>query len=324
MTSQIFVLIEHIQENVTDMTYMMLAAARSVADDVGGEVVGVLLGQDAQALLANAAADRVIYIEHPALEYFSPEAYQIALTELINQNPPRLFMLGETSIGADIAGGLSARTDIPLISMCRSIQASGDDLRYVSQICGGKILAEGSIPGPTCLVTMVPGEYKVEAGQSNAAPPLENFAPPEFDALRETHQSFIKPEVGDVDIAREPVLVAVGRGIQQEMNLEYAEDLAEQLDAVICASRPVVDQGWLDTSRLVGKSGKRVSPKIYLSIGISGAPEHAEGIGDVEMFIAINTDPQAPIFDLADYGAAADLFELVPALTEKLRAAKGG
>jgi electron transfer flavoprotein alpha subunit len=122
-----------------------------------------------------------------------------------------------------------------------------------------------------------------------------------------------------VDIATEPILVAVGRGIQQEANLELAEELASALGGVICGSRPVVDQGWLPTSLLVGKSGKSVKPKVFLAIGISGAPEHVEGMTGSEIIIAINTDSAAPIFDVAKYGANVDLFELVPTLTEKLQ-----
>jgi electron transfer flavoprotein alpha subunit len=318
-----YVLIEHLEGTVKDISYMMLAAAHELTSGADGEVVGILLGHDAKDLCQNLNADRVIYCDHPRLAHFTPDAYRVTLQALLGDTPPRVLIMGETSMGADVAGGLSADMGIPLISLCRSLQAQGDQLSFVSQICGGKILAEGEIPGPTALITMVPGQYKVEAGQSDTAPPVEEFPAPDLDALRIQHLDFIQPEVGDVDITREPVLIAVGRGIQQEMNLEYAQELAEALGAEICGSRPVIDQGWLETSRLVGKSGKHVSPKVYLSMGISGAPEHLEGIGDADMFIAINTDPQAPIFDAADYGAAADLFELVPALTEKVKQAKG-
>jgi electron transfer flavoprotein alpha subunit len=324
MTSQIYVLIEHLQGNINDISYMMLAAARELASESGGEVAAILLGHNGKEMSSNLNADRVIYCDHPTLDQFTSAAYDKTLRALIETNAPRVLIMGETSIGADVAGGLSAGMGLPLISLCRSIHAEGDNLTFVSQICGGKILAEGDIPGPTALITMVPGQYKVEDGQLDSTPSIEEFTAPDLEDLRISHTNFIEPEVGDVDITREPILIAVGRGIQQEMNLEYAEELAEQLNAAVCASRPVVDQGWLETSRLVGKSGKRVSPKIYLTMGISGAPEHAEGIGDADLILAINTDPQAPIFDLADYGAAADLFELVPALTEKIKQAKGG
>lgn len=323
MTNNIYVLIEHLQETVSDISYMMLAAGRELADGTGGEVVGILLGHNSKDLAANLAADRILYIDHAKLAEFTPDAYRKAIAALIEAEPPRALLMGETSIGADIAGGLSANLKIPLISLCHSFHSDGTKLSFVSQICGGKILAEGKIPGPTCLLTLVPGEFKVEDGQSETAPSVEDKPSPELEDLRISHKSYIEAELGDVDISREPVLIAVGRGIQQEMNLEYAQELAQEIGAVVCASRPVVDQGWLETSRLVGKSGKRVSPKIYLSMGVSGAPEHAEGIGDAELFLAINTDPQAPIFDIADYGAAADLFELVPALTEKIKLTRG-
>jgi electron transfer flavoprotein alpha subunit len=166
---------------------------------------------------------------------------------------------------------------------------------------------------------MVPGDFKVEEGKADQPPQIVPIDAPPLEELRVTLQQYIEPEVGDVDITTEPLLVAVGRGIQQEMNLELAEDLAKAINAELCASRPVVDQGWLPTSRMVGKSGKSVKPRVYLAIGISGAPEHVEGITGSEIIIAINTDPGAPIFDVAKYGANVDLFELLPTLTEKLQ-----
>jgi electron transfer flavoprotein alpha subunit len=126
-----------------------------------------------------------------------------------------------------------------------------------------------------------------------------------------------------VDITKESILVSVGRGIQQQNNLELAEALAAALDGTVSASRPVVDQGWLPTSRMVGKSGQQVKPRLYLALGISGAPEHIEGVPDFETMVAVNTDEQAPIFDFAQYGATVDVLELIPALTEKIKDVKG-
>ena len=137
-------------------------------------------------------------------------------------------------------------------------------------------------------------------------------------------KTYVEPAGGDVDIAREPLLVGVGRGIQRQDNLEVVQDLAEALGGVVCATRPVVDQNWLPTSRLVGKSGKSIKPQVYLALGISGAPEHCEAITASQTTIAINTDPAAPIFGLARYGATLDLLDLAPVLAEKVRAAKGG
>lgn len=319
MDSDIFVIIEHLQGQVSEISYIMLAAGRQLTNQAGGNLVAVLLGNDAQGLAADLAADKVLYMDDPALAEFTPDAYQMALAELIKAETPRAVLLGDTSVGAEVAGVLSARLELPLVSRCSSLHAKDGSPKFVSQICGGKIMAEGELPGPTALVTMVPGEFKAEEGKSDQAAEVIVVDAPALEGLRVRLKQYIEPEIGDVDIATESLLVAVGRGIQQESNLELAEELASALGGVICGSRPVVDQGWLPTSLLVGKSGKSVKPKVFIAIGISGAPEHVEGITGSEIIVAINTDPAAPIFDVAKYGANVDLFELVPTLTEKLQ-----
>jgi electron transfer flavoprotein alpha subunit len=324
MDSNIYVLVEHLQSQVSEISYMMLAAGRALATGLGGDLVAILLGHEAQNLAADLAADRVLYMDHPALAEFNPEAYQLALAELINAETPRAVLMGDTSVGAEVAGVLSARLGLPLVSRCSTVHVKEGTPKFISQICGGKIMAEGDLPSPTALVTMVPGDFKAEEGKSAQPADLTPVSAPSLEELRITLKQYIEPEVGDVDISIESILVAVGRGIQQEANLELAEELASALGGVICGSRPVVDQGWLATSLLVGKSGKRVKPRVYLALGISGAPEHVEGMTGSETIIAINTDPAAPIFDVAKYGANVDLFELVPVLTQQLQQAKEG
>jgi electron transfer flavoprotein alpha subunit len=208
------------------------------------------------------------------------------------------------------------------VSYCRSVRAEDGALKFVSQICGGKIMAEGDLPGPTALVTMIPGGFKPEQGRSAQPPKVTPVAASALEGLRVTLKQYVEPEAGDVDISKEPILVAVGRGIQNQDNVQLAEELAEALGGAVCASRPVVDQGWLPTTRQVGKSGKKVKPKLYLAMGISGAPEHVEGMADSEVIIAVNTDPTAPIFSVARYGAAVDMLDLLPALTEKVQQVK--
>jgi electron transfer flavoprotein alpha subunit len=321
MSQDIYVVVEHLRGQVADISYVMLAAARELSKGIGGNVVAVLLGHKAEGLAGSLAADQVIYLDHPALADFTSDAYQKALAGLIGKKQPRAVLFGSTSIGSDIAGGLSIQLGLPLASSCRSFTADG---KFVSQICGGKIMAEGDLPSPTALVTMVPGGYKPEAGQSAQAPALTRLEVAGLDALRVSLARYIEPEAGDVDISKEPLLIAVGRGIQNQDNIQLAEDLAQAMGGVVCGSRPVIDQGWLATSRLVGKSGKHVKPKVYLAMGISGAPEHAEAITDSDTIIAINTDPKAPIFDIAKYGTETDLFDLIDVLIEKVKEAKGG
>jgi electron transfer flavoprotein alpha subunit len=319
MSQDIFVVIEHVRGQVSETSYVMLAGARQLSQSTGGNVTAVLLGHNAQGLAGDLAADKVLYMDHAALSEFTSDAYHIALSGLLQEHMPRATLFGHSSIGMDVAGGLSAKLGIPIVSSCRTFTADG---KFVSQICGGKIMAEGDLPAPSVLITMVPGGYKAELGHSAQAPAVTTITAPALDNLRVTIKQYIEPDTSDVDITKEAMLVSVGRGIQNKDNIELANDLAAALGCAVSASRPVVDQGWMPTTRLVGKSGKQVKPKIYLALGISGAPEHVEGMGESQAIIAVNTDPNAPIFNIAKYGTTIDMFDLVPVLTEKVKQAK--
>jgi len=319
MNKDIYVLIEHLQGQVADISYIMLAAAHELAESEGGQVVGYLLGKDAKDLASRLAANKVFYADHPALAEFTADAYQKTVANMIEENEPRAVFFGNTSIGADVASVLSARLSLPLVSSCVGI----NDGKLISKICGGKIMAESELAETTTLVTFIPGGYKAEEGQSGIQPEIVPFDTPALDDLRVILKEYIEPEAGDVDISKEPILISVGRGIQNEDNIELAEELAKLLGGTICSSRPIVDQGWLPTSRMVGKSGKSVKPKLYLALGISGAPEHVEGMGESETIVAINMDPNAPIFDIATYGVEIDLFDLIDPLLEKVEEAIG-
>jgi len=319
MSQDIFVVIEHIQGKISDISYIMLAAARELSKGQGGTVTAILLGNKVKSLTEKLNADKVIYFEHSSLAEFSPEPYLQILKGLITKYQPRAVLFGSTSIGSDIVGPLSVQLELPLISSCKTL---GEDGKFTSQICGGKIMAEGVLSGTTILITVIPGGYKSEQGQKDQSPPVEMGDLPKFESPRVILNKYIEPETGDVDISKENILVAIGRGIQNQDNIELVEQLAKSLNGVVCASRPVIDQGWLPASRLVGKSGKYVKPKVYLAMGISGAPEHTEAITSSEMIVAVNTDPKAPIFDIAKYGIVMDHFDLIEVLTGKISQAK--
>lgn len=320
MNQDVFVAIEHLRGKVSEISYIMLAAAHDLVQSTGGKIVALLLGHNAQELAGNLRADQVLYTDHPLLADFNSDAYQKILVGIINENKPRAVFFGHTSIGMDIVGGISAQLGLPLIGSVRNISAGN---KVISQICGGKIMAECELPESTALITLVPGGYKPELGQSTQSPPITSNPVQTLDGLRIMLKQYIEPESGDVDISKEPLLIAVGRGIQNQDNISLAAELAQVMGGIVCASRPVIDQGWLPTSRLVGKSGSTVKPKVYLAIGISGAPEHVEAITGSDVIIAINTDAAAPIFNFAKYGTTADLFDLVPVLTEQIRNIKG-
>jgi electron transfer flavoprotein alpha subunit len=322
--SDIFVYIEHFRGAVAEITYMNLAMAQNIAQTTGSKVVGLLLGSNAKKLADNLAADEVLYIDHPALAEFTYDSTIKVLADLISDKQPQLVLFGDTTIGSDIAGGLSAKQNLPLVSFCSEITAEGGGLKYVSKICGGKINIEGNLPDETVLVSLLPGKFKMEEGQSTAAPAIIDQAAPDLDDPRVKLVEFVEPSGEDIDISKENILIGIGRGIESEDNVELAEELAEALSGAVCASRPVIDQGWLSTTRLVGKSGKSIKPKLYIAMGISGAPEHIESIGGSELIIAVNTDPNAPIFNLAQYGITEDLLDIAEALTEAINEAKGG
>jgi len=321
MTQDIYLLIEHIQGQISDISYIMTAAARELAQKEGGSVVGILFGSGAENLKETLAVDKVIYCDHPALKEFTSDAYKRTLVALFAEYSPRAVFFGNTTIGADVSSNLSTHLDFPIVNSCIKITDSGS---LISQICGGKIMVESQLADQTTFITFNPGGYKPEQGQGDAAPETITFSAPDLENLKVRLNKYIEPDAGDVDISQEKVLVAIGRGIQTEDNIELAEELAKLLGGSVCASRPVIDQGWLPTSRLVGRSGKAVKPDLYLSLGISGATEHVEAITDSKTIIAINSDPDAPIFDIAKYGIEADLFDLIDPLLEQIENAKNG
>ncbi len=324
----IYVLIEHLRGGISEISYMMLAAANDLADKTGASVSAVILGQNPETLAGDLAAGRVLMARHDQLAEYNPEAYLKVLVSVLEDRPD-LFLFGDTSIGAELAGALSAASGCAQVSACREFSLEGEEIIFTSQICGGKLLARGTLPAGQCvLVTMVPGAFKADQGRISNHPgkyvdrELIELPIPDLSSLRIRLREYIEPETADVDITRQDVLVAVGRGIKAEGDIELAQELAEVLGGSVSASRPVVDQGWLPISRLVGKSGLSVSPKLYLALGISGAPEHVEAITGSEIIIAVNTDETAPIFNLAHYGAVVDLFDLVPALVDQVRLLK--
>jgi electron transfer flavoprotein alpha subunit len=320
MANDILILAEHLDGKVADITYEMAGKAKQLAATLGGKAIAVMLGSGARALAETISADAVLYVDDPALAEFNPEAYGRVLAALIRERAPRLVLLGNTSVGMDLGAWLSVTTGLPLIAYVNGLAADGGTIVATSQIYGGKIQAEAVPNGEACLVSCLGGAFPSDAGRGSS--PVEQIASPvPLDDLKVRFVKLIRPEGGDVDITQQQILVSIGRGIGGQENIELAQELADALGCAVSASRPITDAGWLPRTRQVGKSGLSVKPKVYLAFGISGAPEHLEGMRGAETIIAVNTDPKAPIFDVAHYGATCDLLDLLPALTEKV---KGG
>ncbi len=318
--SDVLVFAEHLQGNFTDSTFELLGKGRELADATGGHLVAVLLGNGVEGMTGQlGAADKVIVVEHDQLAEFNPEAYAIALKAVVEAANPSIILIPYTSMGMDLASALSADLGIPLASYVSDVRVEDGKLVTVSQMYGGKVNVESEIAGNQKIVSVLAGAFPADAGRKEGSPAVEKMdGPAELDNLRVSFRKLIEPEGGDVDITQQDVLVSIGRGIQSDENIPLAEELAQKLGGAVSASRPIIDNKWLPKSRQVGKSGLKVKPKLYLALGISGAPEHIEGMKDSELIIAINSDPNAPIFEYAHYGVVADLFDVIPALKEKL------
>ena len=319
MGNDVLVLAEHQGGSLADITFELLGKAKEVAGASGGQAVVALFGNPGLASELGAA-DLVLTMDDPALASYTAEAYEKALAHLVSERQPRLVLLGTTTAGLDLAASLSVTWDAPLVSYVVGLDIEGDALVATAQIYGGKLMAEVALEGDRAIGAVNAGSFPADAGRGAGSATVEDVpAPAELSAgLRTTFIEMLVPEAGDVDITAADVLVAVGRGIGNEGDVELVQELADAMGAPLAASRPITDLGWLPKSRQVGKSGVKVKPRAYLMFGISGAPEHLEGMRDAELIIACNTDAQAPIFDVAHYGTTADLFDLLPALTERL------
>jgi electron transfer flavoprotein alpha subunit len=324
MAGEIWVFIEQWRGQVSDISYELLALGREVAGSLGAPLEAVLLGHNAQGLAATLGqADRVLYADHPTLAEPVTEPCAEALAQLVRARAPRCILVPMTNVTLGIGTLLAARLGASCINFVSDVRVRDGRLEARCVLYGGKIEATVSPASEPAVLGIWPGSRPPDQGRSEATPPVEAVPVSLPDAPPVRLKRYIEPEAGDVDLTQQDVLVGVGRGIQSQDNVELAEELAHVLGGAVCGSRPVIDQGWLPLARQIGKSGLTVKPKLYLAAGISGAPEHVEGMKGSGLIVAINTDPRAPIFNVAHYGIVADVLDVLPALTEAVQARKG-
>ena len=324
MPGNVCVVIEHSGGKPAEVSFEMLGKGREIADTLGVDCCAVILGKDVGPIAeACGAASSALCVENDALADFNPEAHAKALAAIFKAREPRLVLVSNSSKGMDLAPDLALALGVPVVTNVGAAAIEDGKIVATSQLYGGKISVESEIEGRAVLSVLV-GAFPADRGRSDK-PATVKKADDALDlaGLRTTFKRRIEPEAADVDITKEDVLVAVGRGIQDKDSIEIVQELADAIGCPLSASRPIVDMGWMPKSRQVGKSGVSVKPKIYIAIGISGAPEHVQGMKDAATIVAINSDPKAPIFDVAHYGVTADLFDVVPALTEKVKELKG-
>lgn len=323
MAGNIWVLAEQWKGQISEITYEVLALGKEVAAALGVDVQVALLGYEVKDLAQGLGrAKSVLYLNHPALASPVPQAHARALAALARERHPAAILIPLTNVTWELGTLLAAQLEVGYVNSCRDVRVVDSHLEASSVLYGGKMEAVVSPTQAPAILGVLPGARPGAEGWTETAPLIEEVqvALEEISGLR--LKRYLEPEAGDIDITKQEVLISVGRGIQSRDNVSLAEELAGSLGGAVCGSRPVIDQGWLPLSRQVGKSGAIVKPKLYVAAGISGAPEHVEGMKNSALIIAINSDPQAPIFNVAHYGIATDAVALLPALTEAVRSKK--
>ena len=307
---------EHRRSELRDVSFELATAGRDLADATDGDLHLAVIGGAVEAFadrLDREGVDVIHTIDEG--EEFNHDVYVQAVEALYDEVEPDTLLMPNSVNGLDYAPAVANRLSLPLVTDAIDIEHDGG-LAVTREKYGSKVETVVEVDADRAAVTVRPGEWPPAEGTDDTEVRAFDAAINE-SAVRSTVTGFQEVGGGDVDISEAEVLVSVGRGIEDEENIALVEALAETLDATLSSSRPIVDNGWLPKNRQVGQSGKQVTPEVYIAIGISGAVQHVAGMKGAETIVAINTDSNAPIYDLADYGIVDDLFEVVPALIEE-------
>jgi len=324
MSNGILAFIEHKSGTVNKSSLEAIAAAQNLGEQLQQTVTAVVLGNEGVAQeIAQYDVAKVISASNAKLNEYTPDAYADALEQVVKQVDPAFVFMTHTYQVRDFAPKLAARFGKSLISDCIRAKVEGGNLGFTRRIFLGKldadVLSDGAAP---VFATFQTGAFRPDQAKKGSSAAVETVAV-EIGEVRMVPEPPFQEAKQAVDLTKADVIVAVGRGIKSKDNLVLAEKLAEALGGDLAASRPICDADWLPIDRQIGSSGQTVAPKLYIALGISGAIQHLVGMKNSGTIVAINKDPEAPIFDIADYGIAGDLFEAVPVLTEEVKKIKG-
>ena len=326
MSQGILVFIEHRDGAINKTSFEAIAAAQTIGAGLGQQVSAVVLGADVSALgdqIARFELSKVLMARNEKLANYTPDAYTDAMERIVRNVDPQFVIMPHTYLVRDYAPKLAARFQKSLISDCVRTRISDGGITFTRRIFQGKIdadvVSDGAAP---VFATFQSGAYRGDQAKQGSGAPIATMDV-EVGEVRMTPEAPFQEVKAAVDLSKADVIVAIGRGIKSKDNIGLAEKLAEALGADIAASRPICDAEWLPIDRQIGSSGQTVAPKLYVALGISGAIQHLVGMKNSGTIVAINKDPEAPIFDIADYGIVGDLFEAVPVLTEEIKKIKG-
>ncbi|MBW1805070.1 MAG: electron transfer flavoprotein subunit alpha/FixB family protein [Deltaproteobacteria bacterium] len=318
---EIFVIAEHREKELREITFQMLHKADELCRELSHELTAVVIGGKDMPFVNDIAerADRVILMEDDGLRDFNGDIYKEIINRLIAEHRPFLTLMGHTPWGMDLGPALAVKTGFPTASDCVDILVENDNLRVIRQIYSGKLFSKVSFrQSESYIITVRPGAFSDEKAGERNGEIVRADMPADLPEARGQFVEFVDAGAGEVDISQAEFLVSIGRGVGEEENIVPVKELTERMGGVLSCSRPIVDKNWLPKYHQVGTSGKTVKPRVYLALGISGAFQHVAGIGGAGTVIAVNKDKKAPIFRVADYGVADDLFKIVDALKEKL------
>lgn len=329
MPDMILVFIEQRDGKMNRSSWEALAAGQQMGKDLNLTVCAVVLGNGVSAIAESVAEkklEQVFLVEHPLLVNYTPDGYSLAFQQAIRHVNPHFVLMSHTYEVRDFAPKLAASLGRGLVGDVIAYRHEGGQLVLIRQVFQGKMSADVKIEHePPYFVSFQAGAFRgdsVEAGAGKAPVKTLSIAL-EPAQIRTKSLEVFREAKQAVDLTQAEKIVAIGRGIKKVENIEMVKALAEALGAELAASRPICDSGWLPMDRQVGSSGQTVAPKLYLAIGISGATQHLVGMKSSRTIVAINKDADAPIFEVADYGIVADLFEILPALTEAVKTIRG-
>jgi len=326
----ILVIVEQREGKLNRVSWETLTAGQAIAAETGWPLEAAVVGGSVAAIAAEVAGKKVAKVsavESAKLEPYTPDSFAAALKQFIESKQPKLVLMPHTYQVRDFVPKLATAMGRTVISDAIGYKKEGEKMVFTRQMFQGKFVADVSFAGDApWFVTFQNGAFrgdKVEAGA--AAAPVETVAVEIADGVvRNKPQEVFKEAKQAVDLTQAEVIVAVGRGIKEQKNIEIAKQLAEALGGELAASRPICDSGWLPMDRQIGSSGQTVAPKLYLALGISGAIQHIVGMKGARTIVAVNKDSEAPIFEIADYAVVGNLFEVVPPLIEEKKKAKAG
>ena len=314
----IFVYIQNDLDKINPVSLEALQGAQEIASKMEGSVTAITFNPIIAELLSKFTLKEILTSNDPKLKTYNPQFYLEAMTQIIKQELPNSIVFGHTYETRDWVPRLSARLDIPFASDCINFKIN-NQLTLIRSVYQGKLNVDISINHDQFIMSFQSGSFKAESLKTGST----NIREIQFDLSNvkeniKPGEKFQESETS-VDLTQAEVIVSVGRGIGKEENLHIVRDLTKALGAELASSRPVVDSGWLEPYHQVGSSGQTVSPKLYFAIGISGAIQHVVGMKNAKKIVVINKDPNAPLFEIADYGIVGDLFEIVPKLTEMIQ-----